>query len=56
MNTKQLKDQFSEVYKDFFLKYPLVISMPFVMTWVGDYSTNFNGINIKQKIPLRIYV
>lgn len=56
MNSNELKSRFHSVYKKFFSENPIVISMPFVMSWSGDYSIQFNWVNIKQKIPLRIYV
>lgn len=56
MNSRDLKSEFTDVYRKFFFENSIVISMPFIMTWSGDYSSHFNWINIKQKIPLRVYV
>lgn len=56
MNSEKLKAAFPSEYRDFFLGNPIVISMPLVMTWSGDYSPAFSGLNIKQKLPLRVYV
>lgn len=56
MNSEKLKASFPSEYRDFFLANPIVISMPLVMTWSGDYSPAFSGLNIKQKLPLRTYV
>jgi len=56
MNSKQLKNNYREVYESFFQKNQIVLSAPFLMTWAGDLSKSYSGITIKQKIPLRIYL
>ena len=55
MNSIELISTNTEKYSEFFADKPIVISMPFCMNWCGDLADTYTWINIKQKIPLRIY-
>lgn len=56
MNSTKLIATYSQDYYDFFIDKPIVISMPFCMSWCGDISEDYLGFNIKQKIPLKLYM
>ena len=56
MNSKSLQEKFPEVYREFFSKCPIVVSVPGCFFWSGEYSVLFGGLAIKQNIPIRVYV
>ncbi len=56
MNSKNLKKTYIQTYEKFFIENQTVISTPFVLSRSGDILNNYSGVNIKQKIPLRLYV
>lgn len=56
MNSISLQQQFPEVYKKFYSKYDLVVSIPNVIRWWPNSSQDTNSINIRQKIPTRMYL
>lgn len=56
MNTQQLQKDFPEVYEEFFAENEIVLSCPLLVTRCGDYMEGYEGVSIKQKIPLRVYV
>jgi len=56
MNTAQLKSRFGEIYTNFYGKSRLILSMPFITKWSGDLNAKHNGLFIRQKVPLRIYI
>lgn len=56
MNSKNLKKTYIQTYEQFFLENQTIISAPFVINRSGDILNNYNGVGIKQKIPLRMYI
>lgn len=56
MNSKQLKKQFPEPYKEFFFCCQKIASAPHSFFWIGDFSGFYGGLTISSKIPLRFYV
>lgn len=56
MHTKALKKERLPEYEKFFRTNCVVVSSPFIMNRAGDVLSNYTGINIKQKLPLRLYV
>ena len=56
MNSKSLQEHFPDVYRAFFSRSVIVISTTRMFTWAGEYSEMFGGLNIMQKLPLRIYI
>ncbi len=56
LNSEVLKNRFPDVYREFFSKCQLVVSAPHFFTWAGEYTGNWGGMVIMQKIPLRIYI
>jgi mevalonate kinase len=55
-NTRALRQNFPEVYKNFFSKCEIVISSDDSFFWAGEYSRFFGGLAITQKMPLKAYV
>ena len=55
INTQILKEKFSSIYREFFSKHQLVVSVADSFMWTGEYSAYFGGISICQKVPFRIY-
>ncbi len=58
MNSKLLKFNNQEVYKEFFNKYDLIISCPiiFSITSINTWFTTWNSFSIMQKLWLRNYI
>lgn len=56
MNTHQLQKDHEDVYQHFFATQQIVLSTPFVINRAWDISPNYCWVNIKQKIPLRMYI
>lgn len=56
MNTQTLRENFKEVYRDFFSRCELVVSAPLNISITGDYLDSCGGLMLQQKFPLRIYV
>uniref|UniRef100_A0A7C4R4K0 Uncharacterized protein n=1 Tax=candidate division CPR3 bacterium TaxID=2268181 RepID=A0A7C4R4K0_UNCC3 len=56
MNSKNLQEKFPEVYNGLFSKCNIVVSAPCVFHWAGEYTMNFGGPSLSQKLPFRIYV
>lgn len=56
LNSHILKEQFPQVYREFFSKCQIVISAPHFFTWSEEYVGYWGGIMALQKIPFRIYV
>jgi hypothetical protein len=56
MNSRKLREQFQNIYKEFFLKQSEVISLPYLISWSWDGLPQFTWIHVKQKIPLRMYL
>lgn len=56
MKSADLKQAHKKVYEAFFANYQKVFSAPLCLNRAGDRSPTYNGINIKQKLPLRIYI
>src|SRR3989344_5498236 len=55
-NSESLKKHFTDVYKDFFSKSPVVVSAPGSFWWTGEHMVLYGNLGINQKIPLRVYV
>lgn len=55
-NTAVLKQQFSEVYRDFFTVCQRVASASLSFLWAGEFSGFHDGLMLGQKLPLRLYV
>lgn len=56
MNSKSLQAASPEIYKELFSRSTVVTSTSRMFTWAGEYSEMFGGLNIMQKLPLKIYV
>lgn len=56
MHSQQLQKSFTHVYEAFFSEHKIIFSSPFLLSRTGDVDAKYNGISIKQKIPLRMYV
>lgn len=56
MNSQYLQKEHHDLYKSFFGQHTVVISLPFMINWSWDVMSNYSGISIKQKIPLRLYI
>lgn len=56
MKSADLKQAHKKVYEAFFANYQKVFSAPLCLNRAGDRSPTYNGLNIKQKLPLRIYI
>ncbi|MDP2103743.1 MAG: hypothetical protein Q8K26_02380, partial [Candidatus Gracilibacteria bacterium] len=56
MNSKSIKKENLEIYKNFYLQNSLVLSLPLLLNWAGDIFSNYKGIRIKQKLPFRLYI
>ena len=55
MNSRKLQLQFRSVYENFFAQHTTIFSLPLTMNRAGEWSEDYEGLNIKQKIPLRVY-
>ena len=52
-----LKQKFSEVYEQFFLRHNIVVSVPQVIHRGHSITKNsIRDIKIKQKLPTRMYI
>lgn len=56
MNSKNLQSTFPQIYQEFFLKHPLVVSCPRSFTWFGEQAVKYEGLELRQNLPLRTYV
>lgn len=56
MNSKSLQEHFPEVYRELFSHSVIVTSAGRMFTWAGEYAEMFGGLNIMQKLPLRIHI
>jgi len=56
MNSAKLKEKNRKVYEKFYTENNFVISLPLLLNWAWDLFDNYKWVNIKQKLPLRIYI
>lgn len=56
MNSSELQKRHAKIYEKFFTSNIIVISAPFLINRSGDVHPDFNGVSIKQKLPLRLYL
>lgn len=56
LNSKVLKHRFPKIYREFFSKCQIVVSVPHFFTWAGEYAGYWGGMMLLQKIPLRVYI
>lgn len=55
-NSSSLYQCFPDLYKNFFVKYPMVLSSPGGVILSGAFSHQYGGIGLHYKIPLRNYI
>jgi hypothetical protein len=56
MNSQSLQEKFPQVYQEFFSKCPIVVSCPRSFTWFGEQAVRYEGLSLRQNLPLRTYV
>lgn len=55
MNSASLQQSFTDIYREFFTKHNLVVSTSHVMHWWHAITRKKSLLNMKQKIPTRMY-
>jgi hypothetical protein len=56
MNSAQIQSKHREIYEEFFSDHYFVISMPFIMSRIPDQLSDKNDVDIRQKIPYRLFL
>ncbi len=56
MNSLSLQKTFPKIYRDFFSQCPLVCSSPRSFTWFGEQAVKYDGLTLRQNLPLKTYV
>ena len=55
INSLDLQKRFQDIYKNFFSKHDIVLSGDGVLTWWLDLSRGISTLQIKQKLPIKIF-
>lgn len=56
MNSHDLQKKHSEAYSTFFSKADRVLSLPFILKFVGNERSESEALSITWKIPIRMYI
>lgn len=56
MNSEFLQKKFPEIYQEMFSKCSLVCSAPRSFPWFGEQSVRYEGLVMRQNLPLKTYV